>query len=379
MRVAWIITGFAKDESDLNGAPSIHNLAKEISLLPGINLDIYSFYYPVNKSHYKYYNANVYGFAEEISISKISKYFLWKKAVKKFTAEYKKEKYDLIHSLWAGESGNIASHLAKKFKIPFIAQVCGGELAQIKDINYGSRLNFRQRLFINRSFKSADKIVIGSEFLRILVQKYYGDLIYKKLVCIPFGVDENKFYNKNTLNVQKNIKLINVANAVPVKNHLMLVKAFKIVKEKYPDAELSVYGKDAEERIDEISHYLNLNGSVHSMGFIDHNSLPDKLNASDVFLLTSLYEAQNVSALEAAFCGVPVVGTNTGILPEITGNIVNSNDPADFADGIIKVLGNLESEKIKSLGKINNLISEYSLKSVTAKFIKLYGELISKE
>lgn len=376
MRIAWIITGFAKDDTDMNGAPAIHNLAREISLHPDISLDIYSFYYPADKSTYRYFNANVYSFAKKENISKIAKLRIWKNAENKFAEEHSKEKYSIIHSLWSGESGNVASRLAERFKLPFITQVCGGEVAKIKEINFGNRLKYWQKLFTGRAFRKADKIIVGSDFLMELISNNYNKDISDKLVKIPFGVEQDKFHPDRKNNDNKKYSLINIANAVPVKNHSLLLGAFKLVLEKYPETGLVIIGKDNRNIIAKISNELNLNGSVRANGFIDYNLVPGKLNSSDVFVLSSYYEAQNVSALEAAFCGIPVVSTNTGIAPEISGNIAKDNSPSCLAVQIINVLDNLDSEKIKSKNKIEKLIRDYSLKSTTGKIVKLYESLL---
>ena len=72
MRIAWITTGFSKDENDYGGAAAIHNLARELSLSKEIDLTIFSLYYPVNKSEYDFYNAKVYSFAKNKKIFPLS-------------------------------------------------------------------------------------------------------------------------------------------------------------------------------------------------------------------------------------------------------------------------------------------------------------------
>jgi glycosyltransferase involved in cell wall biosynthesis len=50
---------------------------------------------------------------------------------------------------------------------------------------------------------------------------------------------------------------------------------------------------------------------------VPHDRLPDLYRQNDLFVLTSRHEAQGMAPLEAAACGLPVVGTAVGILPEL--------------------------------------------------------------
>jgi len=131
MRIAWITSGFSKDENDYGGVAAIHNLARELSLNIEIEITVFSFYYPPDKPEYNFYKAKVFSFAQSGKISKPEKIRLWKRCRKKFEEEHKINKFGVIHSIWAGESGYIASRLSKKFNIPFTANICGGELAGI--------------------------------------------------------------------------------------------------------------------------------------------------------------------------------------------------------------------------------------------------------
>jgi glycosyltransferase involved in cell wall biosynthesis len=67
------------------------------------------------------------------------------------------------------------------------------------------------------------------------------------------------------------------------------------------------------------------------------------LQASDVFMLSSVGEALGNAFLEASACGVPIVGADSGGIPEIvvpgeTGFLASATDPAAFADGIQKIM-----------------------------------------
>lgn len=379
MKVAWIITGFAENERDYNGAPAIHKLAEALSKQRDIELDIYTLYYPINITEYNYFDARVFSFATKSKNTRIDKYIIWKKAERKFRQENAVKKYNIIHSLWSGESGNLASRLSKSHNIPFVTSVCGGELAELKEINYGSRLKYWQKKFVDNSFANANGIITGSEYISTLISKYYGADIIKKVVNIPFGVDDKLFFPFESITKYQDRfpVLLNIASAVPVKNHILLFKAFKLVKERYPKARLVIYGYDEKGILKNLSESMSISDSVIIKGFVKYETLPDIINSADIYVLSSLYESQNLTLAEAAFCGKPVVSTAVGIAGDITEHITDTDNPVNFTLKIISVIDNIKHEKKISLGKLNRLISTYSIKSVTEKTIELYKTLIA--
>lgn len=376
MRVAWITTGFSKNENDFGGAAAIHNLAKELSLNDEIELVIFSLYYPVRQPEYYFYKAKVFSFARKGGPSKAGKLYLWNNCRRKFEAEHLRKPFDLVHSMWAGESGYVASRICKKFKIPFIANICGGELAEIPRIKYGSRTQFWQKTLVDLTLERSDKIIAGSDYIIEKIRSYYNDSIYNKAVKIPFGVDEKMFFPLKKKTQNTNPVLITIGSSVPVKAHNILVTALKIVTHQSPDIKLIICGRDDKRILTSLIKKLHLAGNVRLTGFIDYGKISILLNDADIFVLSSLYESQNMSIIEAAFCGLPVVSTNIGIAGEITDHIAEPSNPVHLAGKIIEVINNYPEELNKSLGKIPELIEKFSLQSSVKKFIALYRSMI---
>jgi glycosyltransferase involved in cell wall biosynthesis len=377
MNVAWLTTGFSKNENDTGGAAAIHNLARELSLKSNIDLTIFSLYYPLNQPEYKFHNAGVFSFAGNKEHKKINKPGIWKACIKKFGEVHKVKPFDLVHSMWAGESGNVAAKLANKHKIPLIVNICGGELAEIKEINYGSRLKYWQKRFVDKSLNAADKIVSGSDFITDKIMKYYGKDVKDKTVKIPFGVDEKVFYPDKSIEYNNKFNLINIANAVPVKAHESLFKAIKIVSEKYPEVKLRIYGRDDKHTLEKLADGMGAGKIIEINDFIEHDKIAGALNHAGIYVLSSLYESQNMSIIEAGFCGLPVVSTDVGAAREVTEHIVKPGYFENFALKIIQVIDNYDLELKISKEKIPGLLEKYSLNTITDKFEKLYINITS--
>ncbi len=383
MRIAIITSGFSKDEKDFGGAAAFHNFVKELSLNTEIDVTVFSFYYPINQPEYNFYNAKVFSFAKGKTKSIVSKLKTWRKCEKKFAGEHKSNPFDIIHSMWARESGFISAKLSRKFKIPMIANIAGGELADIKQINYGSRTTQLQKYFVDKTFSKADIIISGSDYITEKIYSYYDSSITSKVRKLPFGADENIFVPAESTQNEKQPVLINIANAVPVKSHETLFKALKIVSEKYPDVLMQCYGrqtpgeKNDKNNLEKLAEACGVTGNVKLNGFIDYENIPQVLNNSGIFVLSSLYESQNMAIIEAAFCGLPVVATGVGAAKEITEHIAEPGDYKMLAEKIIYVIENYKQEKQKALSKRESQVSKYSLKTTTSNVIKFYKSLIS--
>jgi glycosyltransferase involved in cell wall biosynthesis len=373
MRIGWITTGFPKNENDFGGAAAILNLAKELSLHNEIELVIFSFYYPVNKPEYYFLTSKVYSFAESESISKIEKLKLWKRCRNRFKEEHSRKPFDLIHSIWSGESGYVASRLSRELNIPFIANICGGELAELPKIHYGSRTKFWQRMFVDTAFERAHKIIAGSNYIIEKIEDYYDDAITSKVVKIPFGVDEKLFFpDKKKSDFPA---LVTIGNVVPVKAYSVLLNAMKIIVQKKSAVKLTVCGRDDKKILPQMVRELGLVDNVEFKGSTNYKNIPVVLNISDIFVLSSLYESQNMSLLEAAFCGLPIVSTNVGIAGEITENTFDPGNAEKLAENIISVIENFKTVSEKSILKIQDLTEKFSLGNSVNKFIELYRSM----
>jgi L-malate glycosyltransferase len=369
MKIAWITSGFSANEKDYGGAATIHNLARELSQHPDIELTIFSFYYPVRKREYYFYGADVFSFAKE-DYTRLDKLKIWRQCMKKFSELHSLRKFDLIHAMWANEPGHIASKLSRRFNLPLVVNICGGELAEIKEINYGARLKFFQKRFIDKSFKHASRIVYGSDYILDKINKYYPETIVDKSVKITFGVDEKMFYPGSESPFHHT--LINIASEVPVKNHIALFNGIKIVSQRYSDILLKVYGRDDKNVLKKMVVQMNLEKNIQVMGFVDYGKIPEALNNADIYVSSSLYESQNMSLLEAAFCGLPVISTDTGAAKEVTENIVQ---PGNMAEKITEVIENYSNEKQKALNEIPKLKDKFSLENAVKNFVNVYKSL----
>lgn len=133
-------------------------------------------------------------------------------------------------------------------------------------------------------------------------------------------------------------------NVKPHKNLERLIDAFRIVHARGLDhLKLVVIGDDLSKgtSLRRAVHRHNLHKYVRFLGYLPEDTLAVMYRLAGVFVFPSLYEGFGLPPLEAMASGTPVVTSNVSSLPEVAGDaavLVNPLDPADIADGIIRVL-----------------------------------------
>ena len=167
--------------------------------------------------------------------------------------------------------------------------------------------------------EASDGVTAVSRYLRETTISTYN--INREIEVIPNFVDTEIFKPGENLELRKKIApkgekiLIHVSNFRKVKRVQDVVKVFEIVRKKIPSK--LVFVGDGPERGDaeNLCRQLNICDDVLFLGKQD--ALHEILCSADVFILPSQIESFGLSALEAMSCGLPVIATNVGGLPEV--------------------------------------------------------------
>lgn len=174
--------------------------------------------------------------------------------------------------------------------------------------------------------------------------------------------------------------LIHVSNFREVKRVRDVVRIYARVQREIPSVLVMV--GDGPDRADaeEEAREQGLADSVFFLGKID--TVAPLLASSDLFLLPSNFESFGLSALEALACGVPVVGSNAGGLPEVvTDGVTGMLRPVGDVDGMvqsaIQILDNAERWRSMSEAAAADARARFSRDQIVSKYEALYSDAIA--
>ena len=194
----------------------------------------------------------------------------------------------------------------------------------------------------------------------------------------PLAIDQNQVTKlRKSLNIgEKTLCLGTVARLDPIKNHSMMLKAFKQVIDQGIEAKLLIVG-DGEMRpvIGNLIKELAITDNVIMTGY---QAKPQHHMAlMDIYLLSSLSEGTSMTLLEAMSIGKPCVVTDAGGNPEIikqgVNGFVTQNDNANaFAKAIIRISSDADKKKKMSTESQHRFNKEFSAKLMADQFMHLY-------
>ena len=125
----------------------------------------------------------------------------------------------------------------------------------------------------------------------------------KNITVIPNGVDHHKF--NGNLHDKKVGRIVYVGRIVPHKHVDMLIDAFRLVKERIPEAELHIIGSGPALPV--IRKQASVIKDIHVHGQLPEKQMLDVLKSSWLFILPSEREGFGLAPLEAMATGTPVL------------------------------------------------------------------------
>jgi glycosyltransferase involved in cell wall biosynthesis len=223
----------------------------------------------------------------------------------------KTENPDLLHAHYASSYGLIGALVDFH---PYVVSVWGS------DIYVFPNQNFITKKIMEFTLNRADKICATSVALKEETQKYHS---IKDITITPFGVDTEVFKPLNRTKENESIT-IGLVKGMDWKYGVeYLIRAFKELErllsgEEFSKLQLMIVGDGPYlPKYKKLVHKLHINDQVTFRGRVKHEEVPSILNGFDIFVVPSVFESFGVAALEAQACGVPVLASDVGGLPEV--------------------------------------------------------------
>ncbi|MGI6502371.1 MAG: GT4 family glycosyltransferase PelF [Candidatus Methanoculleus thermohydrogenotrophicum] len=196
--------------------------------------------------------------------------------------------------------------------------------------------------------KNANSVIALTEDMKRAMQAIYN----RDITIVPNGIDLKEYISElpvqNVEGAEK--RILFVGRLHPVKGIQYLLGAMSIVHRELPEAKLILVG-DGEERehLETLTDNLGIRECVEFAGRVPHERVKDYMNQAEVFVLSSLSEGFPVTILEAMACGLPIVATRVGGIPDIiedgtNGYLVDTMNQEQLAEALLKLL---QDEKLR--------------------------------
>ncbi|XP_073211612.1 phosphatidylinositol N-acetylglucosaminyltransferase subunit A isoform X3 [Lepidochelys kempii] len=150
--------------------------------------------------------------------------------------------------------------------------------------------------------------------------------------------------------------------------------------QKYPDLHFLVGGEGPKRIVlEEVRERYQLHDRVRLLGALEHQDVRNVLVQGHIFLNTSLTEAFCMAIVEAASCGLQVVSTRVGGIPEVLPeNLIILCEPSvkSLCDGLEKAVAQIRSGTLPTPETIHNKVKTfYTWRNVAERTAKVYDRV----
>jgi N-acetyl-alpha-D-glucosaminyl L-malate synthase BshA len=174
--------------------------------------------------------------------------------------------------------------------------------------------------------------------------------------------------------------LVHVSNFRPVKRVLDVIRILEKVRHEVPAVLLLVGDGPERTSAQALARRLGMQDHVRFLGRQD--SAQEILARGDVFLFPSELESFGLAALEAMACGVPVVGSDAGGLPELvrhaeTGYLLPVGDIDGMAARTVELLKDAERRRAMGQAGRSRASSLFSADRIVSQYEQYYEKVLS--
>jgi glycosyltransferase involved in cell wall biosynthesis len=245
-----------------------------------------------------------------------------------FRKDHKTKPYNLVHGFWAIPGGIAAVGAGKLAGIPSVVSLLGGESASIPGIGYGNMASAAPRAATLWTCRSADALTFLTEYQRRELRRFAFTRMHGVSV-IPFGAEPALFPYTGKRRPKPPYHVLHIGHLNKVKDQGTLLNAFKRMRD-HAECRLRIVGEDTlEGSMQRLAGELGIASDVTFEGLVAHDALRHHFAWSDLLLHTSLYEGEGVVYAEAASSGVPICGTQVGLLADLGRSFSVSVSPGD--------------------------------------------------
>jgi glycosyltransferase involved in cell wall biosynthesis len=198
----------------------------------------------------------------------------------------------------------------------------------------------------------------------------------RKIVRIYNGTVQIQRVAKQECPSKNGFTLVYVGRLAPVKNHVLMLNAFRAACSAMPGLELWMVGDGVERsKLEAFAHDLGINERVTFWG--QQLDVAPFLSTADAFIMSSKSEGLPISLLQALSLGLPAVVTNVGGMAEVVskakaGIAVSDTDPSEMAAAILRLASSEEEREQFSINAKTSFFASFTLEGMVEAYTSLY-------
>ena len=204
----------------------------------------------------------------------------------------------------------------------------------------------------------------------------------RKFRVVPNGINTDFFYPLPHVKRSEDRILVTNSADTPLKGLRYLLEAVASIR-KRRNIKLTVIGKPKKNGvIESLVRKLDIEGCVRFTGRIEYEEFAYYYAKATIAVIPSLYEGFGMPAGEAMACGVPVISTMGGALPEVVGDagiLVPTADSKALEHAIISLLDDPDRRRRLGMAGLERVKSSFTWKHAAQKTVDVYREAIDAD
>ena len=297
----------------------------------------------------------------------------WCRMVEQTVAQFAKTSpVSIIHAHFGGPSSWAAVCAAKRYHIPCVVTYHGTDVHTIlAQHRKGWRL-------CRDSVRLADLNLPVSSPLERIVRLHAQPT--GRCEVLLLGVDQTRFFPSSKPSADP--RVLFVGNIVKAKGVFDLLLAWTQVKRAYPNASLTIAGPDRTQGLfSREAQALGVDNSITLTGPVPPPAIAHLMRQSRLLCLPSHAEGTPTCVMEALSCGLPVVATRVGGIPDIvehekTGLLIDKGDIEGLAAALVILIR--DPSRCARMGQAAHVFARVHLdaRKTASRLVGFYDELI---
>lgn len=197
------------------------------------------------------------------------------------------------------------------------------------------------------------------------------------------NVGQKKILSKT---IKSRLHILYLGHLGKEKGSFDLISAAKIVLEQGHEVVFELVGQEQVvgdiERLNTQIANAGLEQFIHIQPAVPYKKKIELLRSADIFVYPSYHEGLPMAVMEAMACGLPIVATQVGGLPDlvcpgINGILVPAGQPSQLANAILQLLGDPQMRRSMQIKSFQLAQEYFDVEKLVPRLLDIYQASLS--